>query len=80
MRTCDCGWIADWDLGDKHSCTLYMLGSDVGGEPPGTRWEDDGLSSSCHLRPCSDDITLTEAKPGRAACAVSRYQFHYHLC
>lgn len=36
MRTCDCGWIADWDLGDKRSCTLYMLGSDVGaGEPPG---------------------------------------------
>ena len=26
MRTCDCGWIADWDLGDKLSCTLYMLG------------------------------------------------------
>lgn len=38
MRTCDCGWIADWDLGDKLSCTLYMLGSairmtDVGGVP-----------------------------------------------
>jgi hypothetical protein len=29
MRTCDCGWIAEWDLGDKHSCTLYMLGSAI---------------------------------------------------
>jgi len=39
MRTCDCGWIADWDLGDKLSCTLYMLGSAIrmwagSGEPP----------------------------------------------
>jgi len=79
MRTCDCGWIADWDLGD--SCTLYMLGSAIrmwagSGEPPppGTRrFEDEGSSAGSwglRLAP-SDDTIISEARPGRAACAVS---------
>ena len=65
MRTCDCGWIAEWDLGDKISCTLYMLGigdSDVGGEPPpGTRRCEDVEGVRRLLRP--------------SPCSVGRYNY-----
>jgi hypothetical protein len=35
MRTCDCGWIAEWDLGKE----LYIVHARIGDSepPPGTR-------------------------------------------
>jgi hypothetical protein len=69
MRTCDCGWIADWDLGDKLSCTLYMLGSAIRmpcGRGPGSPRAGD---------PEVRGRGLVRRLLGPSPCSVGRYNY-----
>jgi hypothetical protein len=65
MRTCDCGWIAEWDLGGKHSCTLYMLGSAIRMWAGSPRRGPGGARTSRAVR------RLLRPSP----CSVGRYNY-----
>ena len=68
MRTCDCGWIADWDLGDKLSCTLYMLGSAI-------RMWARGPGSPRAGDPEVRGRGLVRRLLGPSPCSVGRYNY-----
>ena len=71
MRTCDCGWIAEWDLGGKPSCTLYMLGSAI------RMWARRGAPARGPGTRRCEDVTqgLVRRLLRPSPCSVGRYNY-----